>query len=52
MKIIIEIENSKDFSYSNFIEWLNSKLEIANRDVGTNYWARYIGTEEEDDEND
>lgn len=52
MKIIIEVENREDFDTDIFMDWLNDQLTDNNMATGSTMWARLIGTEEEDDEND
>ena len=47
MKIIIEIESKKDFHPQTLVDVINDR-------IGSNadFWARLIGVEPEDDEND
>lgn len=52
MRIIIEIENKNDFDIDRMVMWLNSELSIMNTGTGDSFWARFIGIEEENDEND
>ena len=52
VRIIIEIENKNDFDIDRMVMWLNSELSIMNTGTGDSFWARFIGIEEENDEND
>lgn len=52
MRIIVEIENKIDFDPARVIDWLNDQFDTINRGTGDNFWARLLGVETENDEND
>jgi hypothetical protein len=47
MRIIIEVETKEDIDPNTFVRWLN--VFIGGHG---DYWAKLIGVESEDDEND
>jgi hypothetical protein len=53
MKVILELENNTDFDPNLMVQWLNDHLQYsANKIDHTNYYLRFLGIEDEEDEND